>query len=144
MRPPTRGGNVSVLLRLLADERKLELSGSVAKLPRHVTTDNPADEKLWRRVRPMLDGAGFNGLTTAELAAAAKIREPILEDFLHRKAKTGELVRVTPDRFYLRDTLAQFATIAESVFRAAPGRRFSAAQVRDCTDIGRDAGDPDP
>ena len=125
------------LLRLLADERQIELSGSVAKLPRHVATDNPADKNLWRRVRPMLDDAGFNGLTTAELATAAKIREPVLKDFLHRKAKTGELVRVTPERFYLRGTLAQFAAIAESVFRVAPEGKFSAAQVRDRTDIGR-------
>lgn len=127
----------SYLLRRLADERHVDLSGSVAKLPRHVATDNPADENLWRRVRPMLNGAGFNGLTITELAAVAKIREPVLKDFLHRKAKTGELVLVTPDRFYLRGTLAQFAAIAESVYRALPGARFSAAQVRDRTDIGR-------
>ena len=125
------------LLRLLADERQIELKGSIANLPRHVATDNPADESLWRRVRPKLKGAGFNGLTVAELAVAAKIKEPVLKDFLHRKAKTGELVRVTPERFYLRDTLAQFAAITESVFRAAPDARFSAAQVRDRTDIGR-------
>jgi len=125
------------LLRRLADERHIELSGSLAKVPRHVATDNPADESLWQRVHPMLKGAGFNGLTIAELATAAKIREPVLKDFLHRKAKTGELVCVTPERFYLRAMLAQFAAIAESVFRAAPDARFSAAQVRDRTDIGR-------
>jgi selenocysteine-specific elongation factor len=125
------------LLRLLADERQIELSGSAAKLPRHIATDNPADESLWRRVHPVLDDAGFNGLTIAELAATAKIGETVLSDFLHRKAKTGELVRVTPQRFYLRATLVQFAAIAESVFRASPNGRFSAAQVRDRTDIGR-------
>ena len=30
-----------ILLRLLADEKHIELSGSVARLPRHVATDNP-------------------------------------------------------------------------------------------------------
>ncbi|HUX22977.1 MAG TPA: selenocysteine-specific translation elongation factor [Burkholderiales bacterium] len=135
--PQLAAETFAFLLRLLADERQIELKGSIANLPQHVATDNPADESLWRRVRPVLDGAGFNGLTTAELATAAKIREPMLKDFLHRKAKTGELVRVTPERFYLRATLAQFAAIAESVFRVAPEGRFSAAQVRDRTDIGR-------
>ncbi|MBE0627596.1 MAG: selenocysteine-specific translation elongation factor [Burkholderiales bacterium] len=125
------------LLRRLADERQIELSGSLAKAPRHVATDNPADETLWQRMRPMLAGAGFNGLTIAQLATAAKIKEPVLKDFLHRKARTGELVCVTPERFYLRATLAQFAAVAESAFRASPEARFSAAQVRDRTDIGR-------
>ncbi len=106
-------------------------------MPRHVATDNPEDERLWQRVRPVLDAAGFNSLTIAELAAAAKIKEPVVKDFLHRKAKTREVFAVTPDRFYLRGTLARFAAIADAVFRAAPDGKFSAAQVRDRTDIGR-------
>ena len=56
---------------------------------------------------------------------------------MHRKAKTGEVIRVTPERFYLRATVAQFAAITEAVSRTVPNGRFSAAQVRDQTDIGR-------
>ena len=37
----------------------------------------------------------------------------------------------------MRGTLARFAAIADAVSRAAPDGRFSAAQVRDRTDIGR-------
>lgn len=127
----------AILLRALADDRKIELAGAVARLPRHVATDNPADRKMWQSVQPVLDGAGFNSLTLTELAAATAIKAPLLKDFMHRKAKTGELVRVTPERFYLRGTLARFAAIAEAVSRAVPGGKFSAAQVRDRTDIGR-------
>jgi len=125
------------LLRVLADTRQLEISGSLARVPRHVATANPVDEKLWRAVQPLLDAAGFGGMTMAELAAAASIREPALKDFLHRKAKTGEVVKATESRFYLRETLAAFAAIASDVSRAVPGGKFTAAQVRDRTDIGR-------
>ena len=135
--PNQAAATFPILLRLLADEKHIELSGSVARLPRHVATDNPADERIWQRVQPVLDAAGFGGLTLAELASAAAIKESLLKDFLHRKAKTGEVVRVTPERFYLRGTLARFAAIADAVSRAAPDGRFSAAQVRDRTDIGR-------
>ena len=127
----------STLLRMLADKKQVEVTGSIARVPRHVATDNPADEKLWNRVQPLLEGAGFGGLTVAELAAAASIREPQLKDFLHRKAKTGEVVKATETRFYLRGTLAAFAALAADVSRAVPGGKFSAAQVRDRTDIGR-------
>jgi selenocysteine-specific elongation factor len=135
--PDLAAATFPILLRLLADEKHIQLTGSVARLPRHVATDNPADERMWQRVQPVLDAAGFGGLTLVELGSAAAIKEPLLKDFLHRKAKTGEVVRVTAERFYLRGTLARFAAIADAVSRAAPDGRFSAAQVRDRTDIGR-------
>jgi selenocysteine-specific elongation factor len=135
--PQLRAEIFGFLLRLLADAKQIELSGSIARLPRHVATDNPEDERLWQRIRPTLEAAGFNSLTIAELAAAAKVKEPLVKDFLHRKAKTREVIAVTPDRFYLRGTLARFAAIADAVFRVAPDGKFSAAQVRDRTDIGR-------
>jgi selenocysteine-specific elongation factor len=125
------------LLRGLAEQKRIELTGSVARLPKHVATDNPADEKMWRQLQPILERAGFNGLTLAELASAAAMKEAPLKDFLFRKAKTGEVVRVTQERFYPRDTLARFAAIADKVARSLPGGKFTAAQVRDSTDIGR-------
>jgi len=129
--------NFGDMLRLFADEGKIEFTGSVARLPRHVATDNPADDKMWGSVQPVLASAGFEGITLRELAASARIDEASLKDFLHRKARTRELMRVTPERFYLRSTLAQFAGIADAVSRASPGGRFRAAQVRDRTNIGR-------
>jgi selenocysteine-specific elongation factor len=45
---------------------------------------------------------------------------------------------VTAERFYLRATLARFASIALAVSRSVPAGRFAAAQVRDGTPgIGR-------
>jgi len=135
--PQLAAATFAAILRMLAERKQLEAAGSVARLPRHVATDNPADEKAWGVVEPLLADAGFGGLTIAELAAAAKTREPQLKDFLHRKAKTGEVVRVTDNRFYLRGTLAAFASLASDVAKGLPGGKFSAAQVRDRTDIGR-------
>ncbi len=132
--PPER---FLAVLRPLADAKRLEIAGSSARLPRHVATDNPADAKLWARVKPVLAEAAFNGITVPELAAAARQPEAAIKDFLHRKAKTGELVRVTAERFYLKETLAAFAAIATDVHKAVPGGKFSAAQVRDRTGIGR-------
>jgi selenocysteine-specific elongation factor len=122
------------LLRAIAE---VEVTGSTARLRSHVATDNPGDDKTWQRVRPVLDKAGFNGLTIPELAAAAKVKEAELKDFLFRKAKTGEVVKVSAARFYLRGTLARFGAIAVQTAREVPAGKFTAAQVRDHTDIGR-------
>ena len=127
----------TALLRQLADKKQIEVTGSVARLPRHVATNNPADDKMWRTIQPLLSAAAFGGMTVAELAAAASVREPAIKDFLHRKAKTGEVVRATENRFYLRGTLADFAAIATDVSQKLPDGKFTAAQVRDRTDIGR-------
>jgi selenocysteine-specific elongation factor len=123
-------------LRELGDDKKLEIAGSTARLPKHVATDNPADEKMWQALKPILDNAGFNVLPLRELAPASNIKEPILKDFLHRKARTGEIIRVTPERFYPKTTLAQLAAVAQVVAQSVPAG-FTAAQFRDRSGVGR-------
>jgi len=127
----------AALLRELADERKIEVAGSHVRLPQHVATANPADQKMWESVRPLLESAGFNLPPLRELAPAAKISEAVLKDFLHRKSRTGEVIRVTPERFYPRATLAQLAALAQATAQAAPGGQFTAAQFRDRCGLGR-------
>ena len=125
------------LLRGLADERKLELSGSTARLPGHNATSNPEDEKLWQTVLPALQAGGAAPPTVPELAAALKLKEATLKDFLHRKSRTSEVIRVTPERFYPRATLAQLAALAQATAQSAPGGQFTAAQFRDRCGLGR-------
>jgi selenocysteine-specific elongation factor len=125
------------LLRALADERKLELSGSIVRRPGHNATSNPEDEKLWQTVLPALQAAGASPPTVTELAAALRLKEPALKDFLHRKSRTGDPLRVPPDRFYPRATLASLAATAAEVAKAAPNGMFTAAQYRDATGTGR-------
>lgn len=125
------------LLRELAEQRVLEISGSHARLPQHVTTANPMDEKMWQALKPVLDAAGFNIPPLREIAVSAGLKEAIVRDFLHRKSRTNEVIRVTPERFYPRATLAQLAAIAVATAAAAPNGQFTAAQYRDRVGVGR-------
>jgi selenocysteine-specific elongation factor len=125
------------VLRKLADERKLEASGSTARLPGHDATANAADDRLWQTVRPALEGFGYNVPPLRDLALQLKLKEPILKDFLYRKAKTGEVMRVTADRFYPRSTLATLAAVANATARSQSTAQFTAAQYRDATGVGR-------
>jgi len=122
------------LTRELADERKLEISGGGLRVPGHDATSNPEDQRMWQLVLPALQAAGFAPPPVPELAAALKLKEATLKDFLHRKSRTGEILRVPPDRFYPRATLAILAATAHALARPSP---FTAAQFRDATGIGR-------
>jgi selenocysteine-specific elongation factor len=131
---PDAFGNV---LRRLADERKLETSGSTARLPGHDATANAADDRLWQTVKPALEAFGYNVPPVRDLAVQVKLKEAMVKDFLYRKAKTGEVMRVTADRFYPRSTLATLAAVAHATAAAQPNGQFTAAQYRDATGVGR-------
>ena len=125
------------LLRELADQRKIEVTGSLARLPRHVATANPADEKMWQTIKPVLDAAGFKVPALRDLTVSTQLKEALLKDFLYRKSRTNELIRVGAERFYPRATLAQLAALAQTVAQAASGGQFTVAQFRDASGIGR-------
>ncbi len=125
------------LARELLDERKLEVSGAAVRLPGFDATSNPEDRRLWQAVAPALQAGGAAPPTLPELASALKLKEAALKDFLHRKSRGGEVMRVTPDRFYPRATLAALAATAQAVAQASPNGMFTAAQYRDATGTGR-------
>jgi selenocysteine-specific elongation factor len=125
------------VIRELADERRLEITGNVVRLPGHDATSNPEDQRLWELLLPALQAAGFAPPPVAELAATLNLKEATLKDFLHRKSRSGEVLRVPPARFYPRATLATLAATAHALARSSPTGSFTAAQFRDATGIGR-------
>jgi selenocysteine-specific elongation factor len=92
---------------------------------------------MWQLVRPALDAAAFNAPPVRELALQLKLKEAVLKDFLHRKAKTGEVLKVTAERFYTRPTVATLAAVAQATSQAQAGGQFTAAQYRDASGVGR-------
>jgi len=125
------------IARALADDRQIQVNGTVARLPGHDATANPEDEKMWQVLQPALQAGGANVPPVRELAVQLKLKEPALKDFLHRKSRTGEVMRVKADRFYLRSTVASLAATAQALAQKSPGGTFTAAQYRDATGVGR-------
>jgi selenocysteine-specific elongation factor len=72
-----------------------------------------------------------------ELATQLKLKEAIIKDFLYRKARTGEVMRVAGDRFYPRPTLSALASVADATAKSQANGQFTAAQYRDATGLGR-------
>ncbi len=125
------------LMNELAAERRVRIAGATVCLPGHDTTANTEDEQLWRLIQPQLERAGFAPPDVQTLAAQIGRDTGAVRDFLHRKARSGEIFKVGDDRFYLRAALAQLAALAQALAQASPDHTFTAAQFRDAAAIGR-------
>jgi len=125
------------VVRSMALSRQVQLTSSLVHSLCHRSTQNPADERLWSVLHPVFVDAGLVGANIDRLSAATNLDHSLVRDFLHRKAQTGALVRLTSELFYLRSTMAAFAAIATSLANAAPNGRFTVAQFRDRAGIGR-------
>ena len=125
------------ILRLLTNRGRIALQGPSVRLASHDATGNPADLLLWQKIFPMIEHAGAQIPSVRELAADAHMPLQQLRDFLHRKSASGELVKVTPERFALRSTLSMLAAKARETARIAPDGIFTAAQYRDMLGTGR-------
>jgi selenocysteine-specific elongation factor len=135
--PALSAGTFSALLHASGAELGVEVTGSMARRTGHVATANRADEALWQRVKPRLLEAGFRGITLRALVDEVRATERELADFLHRKAATGEVIRVTSQRFYPREVLAQLAALATAMATEMPVHGFTAAQFRDRSGVNR-------
>jgi len=124
-------------VRELANRQFVVLTHNTVRLKGHESTANTDDERLWTRVRRKLRRAGVKAPLVSEMAAQLDLSEQVLRDFLHRKSRTGEVLRVTTERFCLREVLAQLAATTAELSRASDNGYFSAGQFRDVIGTGR-------
>ena len=125
------------LVRVLTEAKKLSVNGSVATLAGHHATANSVDDVMWQKLKPLLDAMQFKPEPAETLAVTAGLKKAIVEEFLHRKAKSGEVFRVSSNRFYPRETFARLAAIAQSVSQTSTDQLFTAAQYRDQVGVNR-------
>jgi selenocysteine-specific elongation factor len=129
--------DLTAVVRTFAGDWGIEVTGAMVRMTRHDSTANRADDVLWQRAKPLLDEAGLKGLPLRDLGLALRVNEGVLKDLLHRKAPSGDVVRVSAERFYPRSTFAQFAALAQSIASGDPEGKFTAAQFRDGSGINR-------
>jgi selenocysteine-specific elongation factor len=119
------------IVRELAQARKVEIAGTRVRRPGHDATSNPEDEKLWQRILPALKNDVPLPPSIKELAEQLRLPDRTVSDFLHRKSRSGEPIKVMPDRFLLRSTVERLAQTAEATAGAKANGQFTAADYRD-------------
>jgi selenocysteine-specific elongation factor len=133
--PPTVA---AAAVQALVERGTLLSEGGTVRLPDHRFGLDPADERLWGAIAPLLsDEARFRPPRANEIAPLLKAPEAEVRRVLKALARRREVVEVAPDHFFRRETIEEMAAIALDLAAGEPGGQFSAAQLRDRLDNGR-------
>jgi len=131
--PPVFAGAVVRMLH----EKTVEADGPWLRLPGHAVRLTVADERLWQRIKPMIQRDRFQPPRVRDFALALQAREDDVRQLLRRLAKMGQVVQVAPDHFFLRSTVAEIVTIADRLATASPQQIVTAGAFRDKIGSGR-------
>lgn len=125
------------VMRRLAAHGRFVLAGSQLRLQGHDSTDNPRDRLVWQKIAPILQDAAASIPSVRELSAMAAVPLQQVRDLMHRKSASGELVKLTHERFAMPATMDMLALKAREIAQRQPGGLFTAAQYRDAIGTGR-------
>jgi selenocysteine-specific elongation factor len=132
--PPTAFS--AVLARLLRD-KAVEADGPWLRLPGHVLKLTVADERLWSRIKPMMQRERFQPPRVRDYAQALAAREENVRQMLRRLAKMGQVIQVAPDHFFLRSTVVEMIAIADRLATGSADETVTAGAFRDKIGSGR-------
>ena len=111
--------------------------GPVWRLPEHQPRLTRADERLWERVRPLLDVENLRPPRVREIASTLALEPEAVGRLLHRAERLGRVAKVADNRFFLPETLARLAEIGRELAEGSPAGTFTAATFKDRSGVGR-------
>ncbi|HZF35285.1 MAG TPA: SelB C-terminal domain-containing protein, partial [Candidatus Angelobacter sp.] len=126
----------AVLARLLRD-KAIEADGPWLRLPGHVLKLTAADERLWSRIKAMMQRERFQPPRVRDYAQALSAREEDVRQVLRRLAKMGQVIQVAPDHFFLRSTVVEMIAIADRLAVGSADETVTAGAFRDKIGSGR-------
>jgi selenocysteine-specific elongation factor len=126
----------AALARLAKRHRALRERG-MWRLAEHRPRLGEADEKLWRRLNPLLAAGALRPPRVRELAASLALEPAAIDRLLRRAERLGRVARVADNRYFLPESIERLAAIARHLAAAAPDGRFTAALFKDRSGVGR-------
>src|SRR6516165_7486722 len=126
----------AALSELAATGRAIS-QGGVWHLPEHRPRLAPADERLWKRILPLLVVEDLRPPRVRELALVLALEPVAVERLLNRAERLGRVARVADNRFFLPETLARLAEIACELADSSSEGTFTAAAFKDHSGVGR-------
>jgi selenocysteine-specific elongation factor len=123
--------------RMLIEQRRIESGGSHLRLAGHRAAVNNADVELWARLLAAAGTRPESPFTIAEMAAELHTGEETILGLIVRMRGTGDVWRITAERFMLNRQVALLAGKAAALAAGLGGAGFTAAQYRDVIGTGR-------
>ncbi|HIQ53408.1 MAG TPA: hypothetical protein EYH51_09115, partial [Pseudomonas pachastrellae] len=125
------------LLQRWQTDGRLQRTAWALHLPQHRPQLQPGDVELLARVVNELVPCGLRPPIVGELATALEMELETLKAFLLRMQRSGELIAVAPNRYYLPSQVEGLVAVARQLVADSPSGSFNAAQYRDASGIGR-------
>ncbi|QQS10688.1 MAG: selenocysteine-specific translation elongation factor [Rhodospirillales bacterium] len=127
----------SAVAASLLTARTIEAEGPWLRLPGHSVKLSAGDERIWARVRPVLEEYRYGPPRVRDFADEFDFPEPAVREMLKRLGKMGVVWQVAPDHFFLRGAVVEMARIVDELATASPTGTFKAAEFRDRIGGGR-------
>lgn len=125
-------------LQALVRPGEIVLDGAWVRLAGHRVTMTLADERLWKEIEPLLDGAKrFRPPRVRDIAGLLAVPEVQARRLLKLGGRMGKVHEVAHDHFFLRETVAEMVAIIADISASAEGGWLTAMQFRDRVENGR-------
>ena len=116
----------------------LKITGTLLHLPNHKISLSEEEKAFLTKVKPLLEKSGTVPPRTRELVELTGIPLSRLDKILRQTSRSGSLVKVADNRYYLPETIMNLAEITEQLMnKYAEDGGFSVIQFRDESGIGR-------
>ena len=128
----------SCILQILIEKRLLSLTGTLLHLPDHKASLSVEEREFLSKVRPLLEKSGNIPPRTRELVDLTGIPLRKLEVILKQITRSGSLVKVAENRYFLPETIMELAEFTEKLVDEIHEQNgFTVIQFRDQSGIGR-------
>jgi selenocysteine-specific elongation factor len=124
------------LLGALASAGKVESHGALVRLSGHSAGFSAMEEDVWRQVLARSNTDEPRPINLTEISRELELSEAALGAVLQRRSASGDLWKVTDNRFMLRDHIANLVALAAELGANSPAG-FTAGTFRDASGIGR-------
>ena len=128
---------IDSVLRGLVSEQKLMRRGLIVHLPSHQVRLSADDRKLWDTLWPLLSPASGSPLSLHQAAEQVSLEVKVLEAMLKRRVGAGLAVQIARNRYLSVDSARRLADLMQQLGQTAQGGRFTAAEFRDFSRLGR-------
>jgi len=124
-------------LQQLVSTRRVVIEGAWVRLASHTMHLSVPDERTWRRLSPLLEGAErFRPPRVRDLSERVALTEYDIRRLLKVLAKMGKVQEVSQDHFFARETIVEILDVVVGLAEGNSGR-VTVADLRNRLDSGR-------
>jgi selenocysteine-specific elongation factor len=128
---------LAALVEDMLGEGRMVRTGTVLCLPGHAVKFSPADAVLWEKIESRLRADAERPPVAGEIAAQLELPLPRVQSLLERAARRGLVFRITPNRFFLPNTVFQLADLTREIAEQSAERRVTPLALRERCALGR-------